>query len=161
MSWGDGAIYNKLGVRPFVNAQGHGTFVGGRNHAAVQEAIDSAGLLFVDTRELQANVGEYIAELLGVEAALPTPGCAAAVMFSIAGCMAGNDVEKQRRIPDTTGMKNQVVLQGPHRYAANRMYEVPGRHHRLRRYRRELHCGRAGSGHRAGHGRSGLRGPPD
>ena len=23
-------------------------------------------------------------------------------------------------------MKNQVVLQGPHRYAANRMYEVPG-----------------------------------
>ena len=126
MSRGDGAIYNKLGVRPFVNAQGHGTFVGGRNHAAVQEAIDSAGLLFVDTRELQASVGEYIAELLGVEAALPTPGCAAAVMFSIAGCMAGNDVEKQRRIPDTTGMKNQVVLQGPHRYAANRMYEVPG-----------------------------------
>ena len=126
MTRGDGAIYKKLGVRPFVNAQGHGTFVGGRNHAAVQEAIDSAGLLFVDTRELQASVGEYIAELLGVEAALPTPGCAAAVMFSIAGCMAGNDVEKQRRIPDTTGMKNQVVLQGPHRYAANRMYEVPG-----------------------------------
>ena len=126
MSWGDGAIYRKLGVRPFVNAQGHGTFVGGRNHAAVREAIESAGLLFVDTRELQASAGEYIAEMLGVEAALPTPGCAAAVMFSIAGCMAGDDVEKQRRIPDTTGMKNQVVLQGPHRYAANRMYEVPG-----------------------------------
>ena len=126
MSWGDGAVYKKLGVRPFVNAQGHGTFVGGRNHAAVQEAIESAGLLFVDTRELQASAGEHIAGLLGVEAALPTPGCAAAVMYSIAGCMAGNDIEKQRRIPDTTGMKNQVVLQGPHRYAANRMYEVPG-----------------------------------
>ena len=126
MSWGDGAIYRKLGVRPFVNAQGHGTFVGGRNHAAVQEALESAGLLFVDTRELQAAAGERIARLLGVEAALPTPGCAAAVMFSIAGCMAGHDVDKQRRIPDTTGMKNEVVLQGPHRYAANRMYEVAG-----------------------------------
>lgn len=126
MSWGDGAIYSKLGVRPFVNAQGHGTLVGGRNHAAVQQAIESAGHLFVDTRELQASAGEYIADLLGVEAALPTPGCAAAVMFSIAGCMAGDDVEKQRRLPDTTGMRNQVVLQAPHRYGANRMYEVPG-----------------------------------
>ena len=126
MPWADGAIYTKLGVRPFVNAQGHGTFVGGRNHAAVQQAIESAGHLFVDTRELQASAGEYIADLLGVEAALPTPGCAAAVMFSIAGCMAGDDVEKQRRLPDTTGMKGQVVLQTPHRYGANRMYEVPG-----------------------------------
>jgi seryl-tRNA(Sec) selenium transferase len=92
----------------------------------VQEAIESAGTLFVETRELQKAAGEYIADLLGVEAALPTPGCAAAVMFSIAGCMAGNDPEKQGRIPDTTGMKNEVVLQEPHHYAANRMYEVPG-----------------------------------
>ena len=123
---GDGAVYEKLGVRPFITGSGHGTAAGGRHVRAVQEAIDSAGLLFVDTVELQTAAGEYIADLLGVEAALPTPGCAAAVMFSAAGCIAGDDPEKQRRIPDTTGMKNEPLLQRPQANAAHRMYEVPG-----------------------------------
>ena len=126
MAKGDGAIYRKLGVRPFINGLGNNTWVGGRNLPAVQEAIESAGSVFVDVVELQAAVGERIAELLGVDAALPTPGCAAAVMFSAAGCMAGDDPAKQRRIPDTTGMKNEVVLQRAQANEAHRMYEVPG-----------------------------------
>ena len=123
---GDGAIYEKLGVTPFINGRGHGTATGGRNVSAVEEAIDSAGLLFVDTVELQTAAGEYIANLLGVEAALPTPGCAAAVMFSTAGCMAGGDPEKIKSIPNTEGMKNEVLLQQSQGVEAYRMYEVPG-----------------------------------
>ena len=76
--FGDGEVDRRLGVRQFINALGHGTAKGGRNLAVVQEAVKSAGLLYVETTELQAAAGRRIAELLDVEAAFPTSGCAAA-----------------------------------------------------------------------------------
>ena len=61
--------------------------------------------------DLTAKAGDYIAGLLGTEAAYPTSGCAAAMTLSSAVVMTGNDVEKMGRLPDTTGMKNEILIQ--------------------------------------------------
>src|SRR5438094_7176733 len=42
-------------------------------------------------------------------------GCASALTLATAACVAGDDPERIRRIPDTSGMKNEVVVQRTHR----------------------------------------------
>ena len=37
--------------------------------------------------------------------------------LGVAACVAGSDPEKIKRLPDTTGMKNEVIIQKKHRYA--------------------------------------------
>jgi L-seryl-tRNA(Ser) seleniumtransferase len=46
-----------------------------------------------------------------------TAGCASALSLATAACIAGDDPERIRRIPDTTGMKNEVLVQRTHRVA--------------------------------------------
>ena len=70
---------------------------------------------YVYLEELQKAVGERIAQLLGVEGAMVTSGAAGAIMLATAACVAGKDREKIHRLPDTNGMKNQVIIQKSHR----------------------------------------------
>jgi L-seryl-tRNA(Ser) seleniumtransferase len=122
-----GHVYERLGVRPVINAQGNGTVLGGSTPPkAVLEAMDEANLSFVEMRELLEKAGEYIAGVLGTEAAFVTSGCAAALTLSTAACLAGTDLEKIGRLPDTTGMKNQVLIQKKQRYGFDRCYTIPG-----------------------------------
>ena len=44
-----------------------------------------------------------------------TAGCASALSLSTAACVAGTDPERIRRLPDTRGMKNEVIVQRTHR----------------------------------------------
>ena len=60
-------------------------------------------------------MGKRIAELLSCPAALVTAGCASALSLATAACVAGDDRERIRRLPDTTGMKNEVIVQKTHR----------------------------------------------
>ena len=69
---------------------------------------------FVNLLELQDKVGEAIAKLVGVEAALVTTGAAGALLLGTAAAVAGADAKQIRRLPDTTGMKNEVILQKAH-----------------------------------------------
>jgi L-seryl-tRNA(Ser) seleniumtransferase len=52
---------------------------------------------------------------VGCEAALVTAGTASALTLGTAACVTGKDREKIRRIPDTAGMKSEVVLPKGHR----------------------------------------------
>src|SRR5690606_23545264 len=56
-----------------------------------------------------------IAELLKCEAAMVSTGCASALSLATAACIAGTDRDKIRRLPDTHGMKNEVIVQKSHR----------------------------------------------
>jgi len=64
--------------------------------------------------------------MLECEAAYVTPGAAAAMALGTAACMAGSDTERIQRLPDTTGMRNKVVLQTGHHYHYQRAVTVPG-----------------------------------
>ena len=111
------SVYAGLGVRPFINAAGTYTVLSASlMPKAVVEAMQEASSAPVSIPELQEAVGKRIAALLGCEAALVTAGCAAALAQATAACVTGKDPAKIRRIPDTTGMKNEVIFQKSHRF---------------------------------------------
>lgn len=109
-------VYQELGVRPLINAAGTYTYLSASlMPKAVLEAIESASRRYVHLGELHAAVGRRISARLGCEAALVTSGAASALLLATAACVAGKDAERIRRLPDTTGMKNQVVIPKAHR----------------------------------------------
>ena len=106
------SIYERLGVRPLINAKGTFTFLSGSlMPPEVVAAMAEAAQQYVDIHELQEAVGRHLAELLGAEAALVTTGAAAALVVGTAAIVAGEDPEKLQRLPDTTGMKNEAIIQ--------------------------------------------------
>jgi len=109
-------VYKELGIRPLINAAGTYTYLSASlMPRPVVEAIESASRRYVNLNELHAAVGKRIAALLGCEAALVTAGAASALTMGTAACVAGKDAEKIRRLPDTAGMKNEVIIPKAHR----------------------------------------------
>jgi seryl-tRNA(Sec) selenium transferase len=53
-----------------------------------------------------------LAELTGAESGLITSGAAGAMAASAAACMAGSDPQKIWQLPDTTGLKHEVIMVG-------------------------------------------------
>jgi L-seryl-tRNA(Ser) seleniumtransferase len=106
-------IYTRIGVRPFINARGTWTYLSGSLElpevkAAKQHAADH----FVDMFELQRGVGRRLAELTGAESGMVTSGAAGAMAAATAACIAGTDPDRIWQLPDTTGMKGEVVMFG-------------------------------------------------
>ncbi len=125
--FGGGKVLEKLGVRPVINAQGNATVLGGSTPPPeVQAAMDEANENWVEMRELLEKSGEFIAGVLGTESAYVTSGCAAALTLSTAACMAGDDPDRIGQLPDTTGMKNEVLFQKAQRYGFDRCYTLAG-----------------------------------
>ena len=156
-NFADGKVYEKLGVRPMINAVGNSTMLGGSTPSdMIKQAMEEASHGFVDMGDLTAKAGDYIAGLLGTEAAYPTSGCAAAMTLSSAVVMTGNDVEKMGRLPDTTGMKNEILIQSAQRYAADPCFRFAGRE----AGRGGEHRRRDRSRRRREHRRHRLRGAP-
>lgn len=109
------SVYESLGVKHVINAAGTLTVLGGSlMPPEVAEAWLDASRHFVDLPDLQNKVGARIAELVGVEAALVTTGAAGAMQLAAAAAVTRGDPEKVRRLPDTTGMKNEVITQKSH-----------------------------------------------
>src|SRR5690242_15710844 len=106
-------IYSKIGVRPFINARGTWTYLSGSLELPeVRAAKQEAARHFVDIFELQRAAGKRLAELSGAESGMVTSGAAGAIASATAGCMAGTDSAKIWQLPDTTGMKSEVVMSG-------------------------------------------------
>ena len=107
----------ELKVRPFINAAGtYTTHSGSLMRPEVMETINYASKFFVEVEELHDAVGKRIAELVGSEAAMVTAGAASALTLGTAATITGVDREKIERIPDLTGMKNEVIIQKSHRW---------------------------------------------
>jgi L-seryl-tRNA(Ser) seleniumtransferase len=110
-----------------INGVGVVTHLGGSlMDPEVSRAMDEAARCFVPLTELQAKVGARIAELLGAEAAMVTGGCASAITMGTVACVAQGDPEKLKRLPDTSGMKNEIVQQKTHRGAYEQQMRLVG-----------------------------------
>ena len=106
------SVYERLGVQPIINARGMNTMASGSlMPKPVLEAMAEAATAFVDMAELNARAGARIAELVGVEAAHVTTGSAAGLLLAAAAVIAGEDPERIQRLPDTTGMRAEIVIQ--------------------------------------------------
>ena len=105
-------IYDRLGVQKVINAQGLVTRLGGSlMPPEAYEAMAEAGQSFVVLDELHEKAGEYIARLLGVEAAYVCSGAASGMVLAAAACLTGKDREKTWALPDTEGWKNEIIVQ--------------------------------------------------
>ena len=105
------SIYEQFGVRTIINAKGPSTRVsGGFLEAEVSAAMAEAGRHCVDMAELQAAASSVIAGITGAEAGIVTSGAAAGLLLGTASCVAGLDPARMSRLPDTRGMKDEVIM---------------------------------------------------
>jgi uncharacterized pyridoxal phosphate-dependent enzyme len=110
------SIYDDLGVRPLINAAANITRYGGSIMAPeVLEAMAEASKHFIDLEELQRAVGAKLAELTHNEAAYVSCGAAAGVALATAAVVAGTDPKAINQLPDTTGLKNEIIIHKTHR----------------------------------------------
>ncbi|MBN1876036.1 MAG: aminotransferase class V-fold PLP-dependent enzyme [Anaerolineae bacterium] len=107
----DKDIYDVLGVRKVINGYATLTRLGGSLiPPEVIAAMAEASHHFVDIDELQEKVGRQIAEWTHNEAAYVTCGAAAGLALSTAACITGLDADRRARLPDTTGLPNEVLI---------------------------------------------------
>src|SRR5579872_3947251 len=109
----NGNIYSRIGVRSFINGRGTWTYLSGSLELPeVRAAKQAAAAHFVDIFELQHAASRRLAELSGAEAGMVTSGAAGAMASATAACMAGSDPAKIWQLPDTTGLKHEVIMHG-------------------------------------------------
>ena len=122
-----GSIYKELGATPVINATGSVTMLGGSTPAPeVKEAMERAEGAYIPLMELEEKAGATIANMVNVPAAYITSGAGSALTLATAACMAGDDDAKIQQLPDTTGMKNEVLIQERQRYWYDRCLELAG-----------------------------------
>lgn len=109
-------IYERFGVTPIINAAGTITRYGGAPMLPeVLEAMHEAALSTVNIDELEERAGPVIAGATGAEDGIVTAGAAGALLAATAACLTGNDAGKIRQLPDTTGLRSQLIMHRVHR----------------------------------------------
>jgi len=100
----------ELRGRRVINARGHSTKVGGSVLAPeVVAAMAEAARFYVRIEDMQAAAGEVIRRMTGAEAGYVTSGASAGLTLAAAAAIARLDPEKMNRLPDTSGMANEIL----------------------------------------------------
>jgi uncharacterized pyridoxal phosphate-dependent enzyme len=106
-------VYTRLGVKTVINCRGTWTYLSGSlEFPEVRQAQLEASEYFVNMLDLQRAVGKRLAELTGAESGIITSGSAGAMAAATAACMAGSDDKYIWQLPDTTGLKHEVIMVG-------------------------------------------------
>jgi len=106
-------VYKRLGVKTVINCRGTWTYLSGSlEFPEVRQAQVEAAQHFVNVLDLQRAVGRRLAELTGAESGIITSGAAGAMAAATAGCIAGTDDKNIWQLPDTTGLKHEVIMVG-------------------------------------------------
>lgn len=104
-----------LGLRPVINVSGTMTHLGAS--IIVPEAIAAMAAIapeFVELSDLHRKAGAVVARLCGTEAGTVTACVSAGITLGVAASMTGADIGRIEQLPDSTGMKNEVVIQIGH-----------------------------------------------
>jgi D-glucosaminate-6-phosphate ammonia-lyase len=120
-------IYEDIGVRPIVNAAGPLTRLSGMPLAPeVAAAMAEAGRRCVRLDDLQEAAGRYLAQVTGAEAGYVTAGASAGLTLGAAACIAGMDVAAMDRLPETAGLRHEIVIQRAHLTAYSHALRLAG-----------------------------------
>ena len=121
------SIYERYGVKPIINAAGVTTRYGGTiMEPEVVHAMEEASRHLVDIDQLNRAAGELIARATGAEAGLVSAGSSSGMTLQAAACMTATDLAKISRLPDSSGMKNEIVMQKSHRLMYDHAYRAAG-----------------------------------
>ena len=103
-------VYEKLGVKQYINAAATLTKFGGSiMRDEVLAAMKEASGSYVDLFELHKKAGDYIARLTHNEAAFVSNGAAAGIVLATAAAVAGDDPQRQNMLPESEG-RNEIVI---------------------------------------------------
>lgn len=109
-------LYAARGVPTVINAAGTLTRLsGGVMRPEVVAAMAEASAHAVEIDALQAHASSVIAGITGVEAGYVASGAAACLLIGTAAAVTGLDAYRMARLPDTAGMKNEVIVARTHR----------------------------------------------
>jgi D-glucosaminate-6-phosphate ammonia-lyase len=109
-------VYESLGVKRVINAWGPMTRIGSALvRPEVVAAMAEAAGSYVDLIDLQRAAGQRLAQMIGVEACYLCGGSAAGLAIATAACVTGTDKARVARLPDTSGMRHEVVMRRSHR----------------------------------------------
>ena len=126
-SQADSDVYKELGATPIINAIGSITLLGGSTPPReVVEAMVRASSAYISLMELEEKAGIAIANMVDVPAAYITSGAGSALTLATAAAMAGDDDDKIEQLPDTSGMKNEILIQRRQRYWYDRCLQMAG-----------------------------------
>jgi D-glucosaminate-6-phosphate ammonia-lyase len=104
-------LFEAIGVHTIINAKGPATRLsGGIMRTEVAQAMSEASRHCVDMAELQAAASRIIAEITGAEAGYVASGASACLLLATAACMTGLDPGRMARLPDASGMKDEVIM---------------------------------------------------
>lgn len=129
VSGGKPSVFSQFGIRPVVNCCGIYTDLGGSVLSeSLWRAAEELNSSYVRMTELLSSAGRMIASLVGAQDARVTPGASAAIALSVAATMTGRDGRHWEQLPDTHGLKNQVVIARSHnrRYKYASCVRMPG-----------------------------------
>jgi L-seryl-tRNA(Ser) seleniumtransferase len=105
------ALYESIGVRPVINARGTFTILtGSQSLPQVKDAMVQASRSYVQMDELMEGVSQKLAQLTGAPWGIVTAGCCAALTNFTAAVIAGTNPERMQRLPNLTGLKNEVII---------------------------------------------------
>lgn len=122
-----GAIYERLGVKPVINAIGTQTTNSGSiMEPEAAQAMVEASRVMIRMRDLNQYAGEMIAKYTHAEAGLVTAGAADAMMLQSAACISAKDPAKIKRLPNTEGMKNEIIINWNHNFAFEHAWRAAG-----------------------------------
>ena len=108
-------IYEKYGLTRITNAAGKETVLtASAVLPEVVEAVSEGVKTFFDLDDLNEAAGRVISEVFGAPWGCVTACAAAGITLSVAAAMTGNNPARIARLPDTTGMPDQVILQKGH-----------------------------------------------
>ena len=119
-----------LGLRPFLNASGNSTTLGGSvMPKEVVEAMAAAARSFIDLNALHRKAGEKLAEMIGVEGAFISCGASSGVAMCAAACMTKGDPERVASLPHTEAFPDEFVISliDPHVFVHQGIESVGGK----------------------------------
>ena len=126
-TWDVDAIYQRMAISPIINAAGSITRLGGtRTRPETLELMEKAARVMVNIDDLNRAAGKELARLTGAEAGFVCSGAAGGLVLQAAAVIAGNDPVKMRQLPDTGGLKNEIVIHTMHRFPYDQAYRAAG-----------------------------------
>ena len=108
-------IRAELGLRPIINASGTMTVLGAS--IMVPQAVAAMAAIageFVEMEHLHQAASRVVAQATGGEAGFITACCASGITLAVAGTMTGERLLAIERLPDTTGLRREVLVQLGH-----------------------------------------------
>jgi L-seryl-tRNA(Ser) seleniumtransferase/D-glucosaminate-6-phosphate ammonia-lyase len=108
-------VYEKLGLPRVINASGKMTALGVSTISEeVAQQMNEAAMSYVNIEALYEKAGKEVAKYTGAEDACITSSAAAGIAISVAASITGEDLSKIEKLPISTGMRNEIVIQKGH-----------------------------------------------